>query len=195
MNIFDPAFINKVSGPWESAHQRRNVPEVNLPRYSIFYQMPSIYGSGRTSYIPNTKAQWRRISPPKRHSSLPNTPSLPTTPRPPATAGKIAEFARHLTPCTTDPIRNIDIPHIHFHPSLRDHMDDVDNPERTAAQSTEDGHCSNGPQDELQVEVAADVGATVGFANGHSKDRVRNHPCHDHVGSDGTVVIFLLLGF
>ena len=74
-------------------------------------------------------------------------------------------------------------------------MDDVDDAKSAAAQGAEDGHRSDGPEDELEVEIAADVRAVVGLADGHGEDRVGDHPRHDHVGSHRAVVVFLLLGF
>ena len=74
-------------------------------------------------------------------------------------------------------------------------MDNIDDPKSTAPQSTEDGDPSNRPQDELEIEIVADVFFVVGLADGHGEDSVGDHPRYDHVGSDGGVVIFLLLGF
>ena len=74
-------------------------------------------------------------------------------------------------------------------------MDNIDDSKSTAPQSTEDGDSSNRPEDELKVEVIADVFAVVGLANGHGEDSIGDHPRYNHVGSDGGVVIFLLLGF
>lgn len=73
-------------------------------------------------------------------------------------------------------------------------MDDVDDPKRTAAQRPEQRHARHRPQDELQVEVLADVRAVVRLADGHCQDRVGHHPGDDHVGAHGAVVVFLLLG-
>lgn len=72
-------------------------------------------------------------------------------------------------------------------------MDDVDDPERAAAQRPEDGHRGDGPEDELEVEVVCDVRAAVRLADRHGEDGVGNHPRDDHVGADGAVVVFVLL--
>lgn len=73
-------------------------------------------------------------------------------------------------------------------------MDDVDNPKRTAAQRPEQRHASHRPQDELQVEILADMRAIVRLADSHRKHRVGHHPRDDHVRAHGAVVVFLLLG-
>lgn len=74
-------------------------------------------------------------------------------------------------------------------------MDDVDDAEGAAAEGTEDGHGGDGPEDEFEVEVVGDVGAAVGFADGHGQHGVGDHPGHHHVRAHGFVVVFLLLGF
>lgn len=73
-------------------------------------------------------------------------------------------------------------------------MDDVDDAKRRAAQGAKDSHGSNGPEDELEVKVIADVGAVEGLGDGHGEDGVGDHPGDDHVGADGAVVVLLLLG-
>ena len=72
-------------------------------------------------------------------------------------------------------------------------MNDIDDAKSAAPQSTENGHGSHGPEDELEVEILADVRAVVGLADGHGENGVGDHPGDDHVGSHGSVVIFLLL--
>ena len=74
-------------------------------------------------------------------------------------------------------------------------MNDIDDAKSPAAQSTENGHRSHGPEDELEVEILADVRAVVGLADGHGENGVGDHPGDDHVGSHGSVVILLLLSF
>lgn len=73
-------------------------------------------------------------------------------------------------------------------------MHNVDNAESATAQSPEDRHGSHRPKDEFKVEVVRDVGAAVGFTDGHGEDSVRDHPCYDHVCAYGAVVVFCCLG-
>ena len=73
-------------------------------------------------------------------------------------------------------------------------MHDVDDAKRAAAERPEQRQGGDGPQDEAEVEVAADVGAVVGLADGHGQDGVGHHPADDHVRAHGAVVVLLLLG-
>lgn len=74
-------------------------------------------------------------------------------------------------------------------------MDDVNDAEGAAAQGAEDGDGGDGPEDELEIEIVAHVGAAVGLADGHGEDGVGHHPRYDHVRAHGAVVVLLLLGF
>lgn len=73
-------------------------------------------------------------------------------------------------------------------------MHDIDDAESAAPQGPEERHGRDGPQNEFEIEITADVGAVVGLADGHGEDSIGHHPCDDHVGADGAVVVFLLLG-
>lgn len=108
---------------------------------------------------------------------------------------EIAKLATNLTTRITDPIRNLDVPSPHLHPALDNHMDDVNHTKSRTAQSAENRHGGNRPEDEFEVEVVTYAGGVVGFAHGHGQDGVGNHPDYDHVGAYGAVVVFLLLGF
>lgn len=74
-------------------------------------------------------------------------------------------------------------------------MDDVNHTKSRTAQSAENRHGGNSPEDEFEVEVVTYAGGVVGFAHGHGQDGVGNHPDYDHIGAHGAVVVFLLLGF
>ena len=73
-------------------------------------------------------------------------------------------------------------------------MDDINDPKRAAAERPEERQPRDAPQQELEVEVAGDVGAVVGLADSHGEHRVGDHPRDDHVGAHGAVVVLLLLG-
>lgn len=73
-------------------------------------------------------------------------------------------------------------------------MDDINDSESAAAQGSEDRHGGDRPQDEFEVEVIRYMGTAVGFADGHGEHGVGDHPGHNHVGADGFIVVFLLLG-
>ena len=121
--------------------------------------------------------------------------SSPATSLPPTTPTQKAEFAANLTAGVGHPIRYIHSLHGHFDPSFGNHVDDIDDPERTAAYGSENGHRSYGPQDEFQIKVTGDVGAVVGFAYGHGKDGIGNEPDDNHVGTYSAIVVLLLLSF
>lgn len=74
-------------------------------------------------------------------------------------------------------------------------MNDIDNAKGGTAQCSENRHGGNGPKDKLEIEILADLRHVVRFADCHCQDGVRNHPCDDHVGAHGAVIVFLLLGF
>lgn len=112
-----------------------------------------------------------------------------------AAIGEVAKFAADLARRVADPVRDLDVAHLHLHPTLDDHVDDVDHAEGTATQGPEDGHGGDGPEDEFQVEVFAHVGAVVRFAHGHGQDGVGHHPDDHHVRAHGSIVVLLLLGF
>lgn len=73
-------------------------------------------------------------------------------------------------------------------------MDPVDDEEAGGADSAEEGEAGDGPKDEGEVEVVRDLAVAVGFGDGHGEDGVADEPDDDHVGADGAVVVFLLLG-
>lgn len=124
---------------------------------------------------------------PKPTASFPHT-APQTTARPPT----------QLTPNPTrriaNPIRDAHLLETHPDPPLRNGMHDINNPKRRAAQRAKNRYSSNGPEDELEVKVIADVSAVEGLGDGHGEDGVSDHPRDDHVGADGAVVVLLLLG-
>ena len=73
-------------------------------------------------------------------------------------------------------------------------MDDVNDPKRATAQRPEQRHARHGPEDELEIEIFADMRAIVRLTDRHRENRIRHHPRHDHVRAHGAVVVFLLLG-
>lgn len=107
------------------------------------------------------------------------TPTPPTTRR-----------ARELAPSTAKASLII---HLVFPlmPRLSRRVDEVDDTKRRAAYAAENGEASHTPEDELEVEVGADVGAAVSLGHGHGENRVRYHPDDHHVGSHCAVVVFL----
>ena len=72
-------------------------------------------------------------------------------------------------------------------------MHNVNHAKSTAAKRSKERYRRNAPQDELEVEVFADLRAVVGFADCHGEDGVGDHPRDDHVCAHGPVVVFLLL--
>lgn len=124
---------------------------------------------------------------------LPLSKTTPQTARGEPARAQEAELGTDFTPRIRNPIGNPHFPHAHAHPPLGDHVHDVDDAERGAAERAEDGHGRDGPQNELEVKVVRDVGAAVGLANGHGEDGVGDHPRNDHVGAHGAVVVLLLL--
>ena len=73
-------------------------------------------------------------------------------------------------------------------------MDPLDDQERGAAYCAEEREAGNTPEDEGQVEVVGDFAVGVRFGDAHGEDGVADEPDDDHVGADGAVVVFLLLG-
>ncbi len=73
-------------------------------------------------------------------------------------------------------------------------MHNINDPKGAAPQAPENRQPRNSPQDELEIKVFANRSTAVGLADRHAKDRVADHPAHDHVGAHGAVVVFLLLG-
>lgn len=108
-----------------------------------------------------------------------------------------AEFAANLAPCVTNPVWHLEVPtlQIHLHLTLSYRMHSVDDAERTTAQRSEQRYACHAPEDELEIEVISDVFAVIGFADCHGEYSIRDHPCEDHVRTDGTIVVLLLSGF
>lgn len=119
---------------------------------------------------------------------LPNTASQ-------ALPAEIAKPAANLTSCIADPVGDPDFVHVHLHAALGNHMNDVDDAEGAATQGAENGHGGDGPEDEFEVKVGADVLLVVSFADRHGEHGVCDHPGYHHVRAHGAVVIFLLLSF
>jgi len=121
---------------------------------------------------------------PPRPQTTPQATTQPTPTHP-------AELRTHLTPRITHPIR--DFLQTHLHLPLRNSLNDIDDPKRTAANRPKDRNGSHAPQDESEVEVIADVGAVVGLADGHGENGVADHPRDDHVRPHSAIVVLLLL--
>lgn len=134
------------------------------------------------------------ISQPSPSIHLPLPQTTPQTRARKTTGAQKAKLTTNLTARVTDPIRHLHLPNLHPHASLRNHMHDIDDSESAAAQGSEDRHGGDRPQDEFEVEVIRHVSAAVGFADGHGEHGVGDHPGHHHVGADGFIVVFLLLG-
>ena len=135
--------------------------------------------------------------PETQHTARVSRVTLSLTPprqaRPKTTPRQPAKAATNLTARLADPIRDLDPPQRHLHPALRNRLHDIDDSKRAAAYRPEDRHGSHAPQDELEVEIAADVRALVSAAHRHRKRSIAHHPYDDHVRAHGAVVVFLLL--
>lgn len=130
---------------------------------------------------------------PSRSRTLGRLAHTAPTPADPTAPAEKAELGADLVTALADPVGHLDPLPTGFQPALGDHLDDVDDPERGAAQRTEDGNRGDGPENEFQVEVVAHVRAVVHLADGHGQHRVGDHPRHHHVRAHGAVVVFLLL--
>ena len=73
-------------------------------------------------------------------------------------------------------------------------MDDINDSKRATAQRPEQRHARHRPEDELQIEILANMCAIIRLTDRHRENRIRHHPRNDHVRAHSAVVVFLLLG-
>ena len=103
------------------------------------------------------------------------------------------QLGANLRGATTEPGWHLNPSRVDLKLAINNSMDEVEHAEGGRAEGAEQSHGGDSPQDELKIEVVANIGTAVSLADGHGKDRVGDHPHSHHVGADGAVIVLLHL--
>lgn len=169
-------------------------PRHLAPNYSIsspFDPLPPTTHPGPEPQAETSGTQPDTAQPPTDQDASPAAPSLQLRRPTPDATHAIAPLVANLLAHAAHPLGRL---HAELDAALDAGLDAVDDAERAAAEGAEQGQRRHRPQDDLEVDVVADVPDAVRLRHGHGQDRVRHQPADDHVGAHRLVVVLLLLG-